>query len=89
MARAQAPNSAGSQFFVCLNYEKTQQLDNQYTAYGKVVEGMDTVKKIAGTPLKDADAGTPIKTPVITKAEVLQVTPGHNPYASMGLGVAK
>ena len=88
MARSSDPNSAGSQFFVCLGYEKTQQLDNQYTTFGKVVEGMDTVAKIAATPLTNPDAGTPAKPPTITKAEVFSVLPGHNPYAAVGLGVA-
>jgi len=86
MARSQDPNSAGSQFFVCLSYDKTQQLDNQYTTFGKVVDGMKAVEKIAATPLKDKDAGTPVNPPVIDKAEVFPVTPGHNPYAAMGLG---
>ncbi len=88
MARANDPNSAGSQFFVCLDYEQTQHLDNKYTAFGKVVEGMDAVKKIAATPLKDAENGSPATPQVIQKAEVFPVTPGHNPYAAMGLGAA-
>jgi peptidyl-prolyl cis-trans isomerase B (cyclophilin B) len=88
MARANDPNSAGSQFFVCLDYAGTQQLDGKYTTFGKVVEGMDVVKKIGATPLKDANAGTPVTAPVIQKAEVFPVTPGHNPYAAMGLGAA-
>jgi peptidyl-prolyl cis-trans isomerase B (cyclophilin B) len=86
MARAQDVNSAGSQFFVCLDYAHTAQLDGKYTAFGQVTDGMDAVKKIAATPLSNADAGTPVKAPTIVKAEVLPVTPEHNPYASMGLG---
>jgi len=86
MARTSDPNSAGSQFFVCLDYAQTQQLDNKYTVFGKVVDGMPTVTKIAGTPLSDPQNGTPATPQVIDKAEVLPVTPGHNPYAAMGLG---
>jgi peptidyl-prolyl cis-trans isomerase B (cyclophilin B) len=86
MARSQDPNSAGSQFFVCLDYAQTQQLDNKYTVFGKVVEGMDAVKKIAGTPLADSEKGVPATPQTIEKAEVMPVTPGHNPYASLGLG---
>jgi peptidyl-prolyl cis-trans isomerase B (cyclophilin B) len=41
-------NSAGSQFFICL--ARTASLDGKYTAFGKVVEGMDVVHKIAKTP---------------------------------------
>ena len=48
MARASDPNSAGSQFFIVTN--DSQFLDGQYTAFGRVVQGMDTVDKIAGLP---------------------------------------
>ncbi len=84
MARAQDPNSAGSQFFVCLDYAQTKQLDGQYTAYGKVVSGMDAVTKIAGTPA-DKDSGKPFSTQLIQKAEVMPVSHDHNPYAALGL----
>ena len=79
MARAQDPNSAGSQFFVCLDYAQTKQLDNKYTAFGKVVEGMDAVKKIGATPA-DADSGKPNTPQVINSVAVMPVMPGHNPY---------
>ncbi len=46
MARSQDPDSAGSQFFICLARENCQHLDGQYTAFGKVIEGMDVVEKI-------------------------------------------
>lgn len=46
MARSQDPDSAGSQFFICLTRENCQHLDGQYTAFGKVLEGMDVVNKI-------------------------------------------
>ena len=45
MARAQAANSAGSQFFIM--HEAGEFLDGQYAAFGKVLEGMDVVDKIA------------------------------------------
>jgi peptidyl-prolyl cis-trans isomerase B (cyclophilin B) len=85
MARSQDPNSAGSQFFVCLDYAQTKHLDGQYTAYGKVVSGMDAVTKIAGTPA-DKTSGKPATAQVIQKAEVFPVTHDRNPYAAMGLG---
>jgi len=81
MAHTGAPNSGGSQFFVCLDYNSTKHLDGGYAAFGKVVDGMDAVKKIAATPLSNPQAGTPVKAPVIQKAEVLPVTKDHNPYA--------
>lgn len=45
MARAQSPNSAGSQFFIM--HEDGEFLDGQYAAFGKVLEGMDVVDAIA------------------------------------------
>lgn len=45
MARAQHPDSAGSQFFIM--HEDAPYLDGQYAAFGKVIEGMDVVDEIA------------------------------------------
>jgi peptidylprolyl isomerase len=45
MARTQDPNSADSQFFI--TYDRAPWLDNQYTVWGRVVEGMDLVDKLA------------------------------------------
>ena len=44
MARAQDPNSADSQFFIC--FADAPFLDGQYTIWGKVTEGMEAVDKI-------------------------------------------
>jgi len=44
MARAQSPNSAGSQFYICL--EPAPSLDSQYTVFGQVISGFDTVQKL-------------------------------------------
>ena len=46
MARSTDPDSAGSQFFICLTREKCQHLDGQYTGFGQVVEGLDIVEKL-------------------------------------------
>jgi cyclophilin family peptidyl-prolyl cis-trans isomerase len=70
MARSADPNSAGSQFFVCLTREHCQHLDGQYTAFGKVIEGMDTIEKIAKTPLADQNAGMPKTPPKMHKTEM-------------------
>lgn len=47
MARAQHPDSAGSQFFVM--HDAAEYLDGQYAAFGRVIEGMDVVDEIANT----------------------------------------
>jgi cyclophilin family peptidyl-prolyl cis-trans isomerase len=54
MARSQSPNSANSQFFIC--FDDATFLDKQYTAWGKVIEGMDNVDKIKrGEPVQNPD----------------------------------
>ena len=54
MARAASPNSANSQFFIC--FDDATFLDRQYTAWGKVVEGMENVDKIKrGEPVQNPD----------------------------------
>jgi len=54
MARAQNPNSANSQFFIC--FGDSAFLNRQYTVWGQVVEGMDNVDKIKrGEPVQDPD----------------------------------
>ena len=60
MARAQTPNSANSQFFIC--FDDAGFLDKQYTVWGKVVEGMDNVDKIKrGEPVQNPDKITSLK----------------------------
>jgi peptidylprolyl isomerase len=54
MARAQDPNSGDSQFFIC--FADATFLDNQYTAWGNVTEGMENVDKIKrGEPVSEPD----------------------------------
>jgi peptidyl-prolyl cis-trans isomerase B (cyclophilin B) len=48
MARAQDPNSAGSQFFVCVG--DSTFLDRQYSAFGRVARGMEVADKIVNAP---------------------------------------
>ena len=53
MARAQNPNSASSQFFIV--HKDSFFLDGQYAAFGRVVEGMDTVDEIANVKTDFSD----------------------------------
>jgi peptidyl-prolyl cis-trans isomerase B (cyclophilin B) len=50
MARSQDPDSAGSQFFICLG--TVPHLDHSYTAFGKVIKGEDVLEKIGDTPVQ-------------------------------------
>ena len=53
MARSMAPDSAGSQFFIM--HKNAPHLDGSYAAFGKVIEGMDVVNKIAETATDYSD----------------------------------
>ncbi|MET0689063.1 MAG: peptidylprolyl isomerase [Methyloceanibacter sp.] len=54
MARAQNPDSADSQFFIC--FDEATFLDRQYTVWGRVIEGMENVDKITrGEPPRNPD----------------------------------
>lgn len=53
MARSQDPNSAGSQFFICV--ADSTFLDRQYTAFGKVVRGLEVADKIVGAQRDKSD----------------------------------
>jgi cyclophilin family peptidyl-prolyl cis-trans isomerase len=68
MARTSDPNSAGSQFFICL--EKVPHLDNQYTAFGRTADAasLDVVKAI-GT-VKTGSQDRPVERVTIKKATV-------------------
>src|SRR5574344_393179 len=69
MARSTLPNSAGSQFFICLG--SASSLDGKYAAFGKVIEGMDIIDKIANTEkVSDSNTGKLVKNLTIKKALV-------------------
>ncbi len=56
MARSSDPNSAGSQFFICLGRDHCQHLDGSYTAFGKVTDGVEIVRLIGGSETGPGDA---------------------------------
>lgn len=53
MARTMIPDTAGSQFFIM--HKNAPHLDGSYAAFGKVIEGMENVNKIAETPTDYSD----------------------------------
>ena len=55
MARSQHPDSAGSQFFICL--ADARFLDRQYTAFGQVIKGDDVLGKIGDSPTTMSNGG--------------------------------
>ena len=74
MARSASPDSAGSQFFVCLGREHCQHLDNQYTGFGQVIEGMDVVRAIGAVATDGQDR--PLEPVSMTSVEL--VTPAES-----------
>ena len=55
MARSQNPDSAGSQFFICLSDARF--LDRQYTAFGRLIKGDDVLGAIGDTPVTRSNGG--------------------------------
>lgn len=68
MARAQDPNSAGSQFFIVV--KDAPFLDGKYTVFGKVIEGMDVADKIVAEPRDQRD--NPIRRIAIKSVKIEQ-----------------
>lgn len=66
MARAQHPDSAGSQFFIM--HKNAPHLDGQYAAFGKVTQGLEVVDRIAVTPTDWSDR--PLEAQRIAKVTV-------------------
>lgn len=66
MARSQNPDSAGSQFFIM--HKDSPHLDDSYTAFGKITEGMDVVNRIAETKANPSDA--PLEDQIMKKVTV-------------------
>ena len=72
MAREQDPNSAGSQFFICLG--STPNLDGKYSVFGQTVEGMDVIDKfnqVKTVPNDYGESSRPAELIYLIKATVL------------------
>jgi peptidyl-prolyl cis-trans isomerase B (cyclophilin B) len=71
MAREMDPDSAGSQFFICL--APVPRLDHQYTTFGKLIKGDDVLEKIGDTPVTFANSenSKPIKRVVIESIKIV------------------
>ncbi len=70
MARSGDPDSAGSQFFIC--HARAPHLDNQYTAFGKLVSGEEVLNKIAAVPCVGMQGSTPTERIEITSVEIVE-----------------
>ena len=66
MARTMIPDSAGSQFFIM--HETSPHLDGQYAAFGKIIEGLDVVDKLASVQTDYNDM--PLEPQVMVKVTV-------------------
>ncbi len=85
MARTPDPNSNGSQVFICLSRQRCAMLDGQYTAFGHLIAGADTLNVLAETPVEDPQAGNPIDPPKIVRAKIVDAAPygtGPKPVTS-------
>ncbi|MEP7249040.1 MAG: peptidylprolyl isomerase, partial [Spartobacteria bacterium] len=76
MARSADPNSAGSQFFVCLGTASS--LDHQYTGFGKVIKGLDVLDKIGATPVSRSNSGENSKPNTRVTLESVKVVPADS-----------
>jgi peptidyl-prolyl cis-trans isomerase B (cyclophilin B) len=76
MARGQDPDSAGSQFFICL--APVRRLDHQYTTFGKLIKGHDVLEKIGDTPVTRNSMGEPSKPTKRVVIESIKIVPADS-----------
>ncbi len=76
MARSADPNSAGSQFFICLGTASS--LDRQYTAFGKLIKGLDVLDTIGSTPVSRSSGGEASKPNSRVSLESAKVVPADS-----------
>ena len=73
MARSASPDSAGSQFFICLG--DAPFLDHQYTGFGKVIKGDDVLGKIGDVPCVARGEPSPSKPTVRINVDSIKLVP--------------
>jgi peptidyl-prolyl cis-trans isomerase B (cyclophilin B) len=76
MARGPDPDSAGSQFFICL--APVHRLDHQYTTFGKLIKGDDVLEKIGDTPVTKNSRGEQSKPTKRVVIESVKVVPAES-----------
>jgi peptidyl-prolyl cis-trans isomerase B (cyclophilin B) len=76
MARAQDPDSAGSQFFICL--ADASFLNGQYTAFGRLIRGDEVLEKIGNTPTVPNNSGEKSKPSQRVQVESVRIVPSDS-----------
>jgi peptidyl-prolyl cis-trans isomerase B (cyclophilin B) len=76
MARGPDPDSAGSQFFICL--APVHRLDHQYTTFGKLVKGQNVLEKIGDIPVTRNSMGEPSKPTKRVVIESIKIVPADS-----------
>ncbi|HMF45934.1 MAG TPA: peptidylprolyl isomerase [Candidatus Udaeobacter sp.] len=76
MARGPDPDSAGSQFFICL--APVHRLDHQYTTFGKLIKGQDVLEKIGDIPVTRNSMGEPSKPSKRVVIESIKIVPADS-----------
>ena len=76
MARSSDPDSAGSQFFICL--APVHRLDHQYTTFGKLIKGQDVLEKIGNIEVTRNSMGEPSKPTKRIVIENIKIVPADS-----------
>jgi peptidyl-prolyl cis-trans isomerase B (cyclophilin B) len=76
MARSSDPDSAGSQFFICL--ANVSRLDHQYTTFGKIIKGDDVLGKIGDTEVTMSGSGERSKPTKRVTVESVKIVPADS-----------
>jgi peptidyl-prolyl cis-trans isomerase B (cyclophilin B) len=76
MARSSDPDSAGSQFFICL--ANVSRLDHQYTTFGKIIKGDDVLGKIGDAEVTMSNSGERSKPTKRVTVESIKIVPADS-----------